>query len=105
LSPQQQQQLQQGLNKLNQFLSDRRAKRDVVHVATREDGLKLYSFRYLWSDEPHVGVMAQDLLNDPVKRDAVSLHESGYYQVDYAMLGIKMLTLDEWRALSARGSR
>lgn len=105
LSPQQQQQLQQGLNKLNQFLSDRRAKRDVVQVATREDGLKLYSFRYLWSDVTLVGVMAQDLLNDPVKHDAVSLHESGYYQVDYAMLGMKMLTLEEWRALNTRGSR
>ncbi len=78
-------------------ISDIRLKRDIAHVETLGNGLKLYSFRYLWSDESHVGVMAQDLLLDPAHRDAVVLQTSGYYAVDYAMLGLKMVTLDEWK--------
>src|SRR5437868_9806998 len=35
--------------------SDRRLKRDIVHLATLSDGIKLYSFRYLWSDEYQLG--------------------------------------------------
>lgn len=91
---------------LNNIFSDQRLKRDVQLVATRDDGLKFYSFRYLWDEEQYVGVMAQDLLADPSRADAVSLHESGYFQVDYGRLGIEMMTLDKWKtqeaALSAR---
>ena len=97
---QQQQQLQQGLQQLNKILSDRRAKRDVIHVATRADGLKLYSFRYLWDARLYVGVMAQDLLDDPARAGAVSLHPSGYYRVDYGMLGLRMETLRDWQSAS-----
>jgi peptidoglycan hydrolase-like protein with peptidoglycan-binding domain len=93
---QQQQQLQiPGLGGIT--ISDRRLKRDVAHLATREDGLKLYSFRYLWSDEAYVGVMAQDLLVDPARTNTVSRHGSGYYMVDYGKLGLKMLSLEEWQ--------
>jgi hypothetical protein len=98
LTPQQQQQIQKGLNDLGKLLSDERLKRDIAHVATHDDGLELYSFRYLWLDEAYVGVMAQDLLADPAKRDAVSLHPSGYYMVDYDKLGLHMVTLEEWQA-------
>jgi len=79
---------------LNQ--SDRRMKRDIVHVATLSDGIKLYSFRYAWSDEFHVGVMAQDLLDDPRYAHAVSVGEDGYYRVDYDQLDLVMVTLEQW---------
>jgi len=46
-----------------------------------------------------VGVMAQELLADPDRRDAVSEHPSGYFMVDYGMLSLHMVTLEEWRAL------
>lgn len=46
------------------FHSDRRLKRDIRHVATRSDGLRLYAFKYLWDDTTYVGVMAQDLLRN-----------------------------------------
>ena len=46
-------------------VSDARLKRDIDQVATRDDGLPIYSFRYLWDDEVYVGVMAQDLLAMP----------------------------------------
>jgi hypothetical protein len=76
--------------------SDRRRKRDVVHVATLSDGMKLYSFRYLDSDTVYVGVMAQDLLEDPRWRHAVITGEDGFYVVDYDQLDLVMITLDQW---------
>ena len=99
-SQNQQQQQIQKLNNILKQLSDRRLKRDIELVETRADGLKLYSFRYLWDDTQYVGVMAQDLLVDPARADAVSLHESGYYMVDYGKLGLKMTVL---KAVTAAG--
>lgn len=83
-------------------VSDIRLKRDIKHVATRADGLKLYSFRYLWDDTAYVGVMAQDLLADPARADAVHMDKSGYYTVDYGELGLTMKTLEEWLARNGR---
>ncbi len=78
--------------------SDRRVKRDVVHLATLSDGMKLYSFRYLWSDTVYVGVMAQDLLADPRWAHAVSTGEDGFYAVDYDEIDLVMVTLEQWNA-------
>lgn len=78
-------------------LSDRRLKRDIAHLATLANGIRLYSFKYLWSDQVHVGAMAQDLLADEKFRDAVVLQPSGFYAVDYARLGLTMTKLDTWR--------
>jgi len=89
LTPQQKKQLQQ---------SDIRLKRDIVHLATLANGIKLYSFRYLWSDTAQVGVMAQDLLADPAWREAVVLEPDGFYAFDYARLGLRMATFAEWQA-------
>lgn len=75
--------------------SDRRLKKDVVYLTTLENGIKLYSFKYIWSDESYVGVMAQDLLLAAPHRNAVTLTQ-GYYVVDYKALGLKMITLKEW---------
>ncbi|MEM1114182.1 MAG: midcut-by-XrtH protein [Pseudomonadota bacterium] len=75
-------------------LSDARLKRDIRYLETNAAGLKLYRFSYLWSDEVYIGVMAQDLLDNPDHRDAVITQPSGYYAVDYSMLGIQMQRLD-----------
>ena len=75
--------------------SDRRLKRDIERIGQTADGLALYRFRYLWSDEVFVGVMAQDVLL--VQPQAVIVCENGYMQVDYAMLGIQMLRWEQWR--------
>jgi len=45
--------------------SDIRLKRDIEHLVTLENGIKVYAFKYLWEDTIRVGVMAQDLLRDP----------------------------------------
>jgi hypothetical protein len=81
----------------NLNLSDKRLKTDIVYLATLDNGLRLYAFKYLWSNQVYVGVMAQDLLRDPAHSDKVVLIPGNYYAVDYDALGLKMITLDEWR--------
>jgi hypothetical protein len=78
--------------------SDVRLKRDIVLVGRLDDGLGLYRFRYLWSDQVYVGVMAQEVaLMHP---DAVVHGFDGYLRVNYSRLGLKLMTLSEWDALS-----
>jgi len=63
--------------------SDVRLKRDIVRIGERK-GLPWYSFRYLWSDAPQEGFMAQDAIK--VIPEAVHLDPSGFYKVDYDMI-------------------
>ncbi|MFC0246404.1 tail fiber domain-containing protein [Falsochrobactrum ovis] len=67
--------------------SDRRLKENVERVGT-EHGLPIYEFNYIGQSERYRGVMADDVMG--VKPEAVSLHESGFYQVDYGQIGIAM---------------
>jgi len=76
--------------------SDIRLKRDITHITTLDNGLKLYSFKYLWEDTTNVGVMAQDLLEDESYRDAVVTKKSGFYAVKYSFLGLRMTRPKEW---------
>jgi hypothetical protein len=78
--------------------SDRRLKRDITLLATLGNGMKIYSFRYKWSDDVHVGVMAQDLLTNRAWRKAAVLQPNGFYAVDYSALGLKMCSLADWNA-------
>jgi hypothetical protein len=70
------------------LVSDRRLKRDVRLLGVLANGMKIYRFRYLWSDVVQVGVMAQDLLRRREWRDAVVRLANGYFAVDYAALGL-----------------
>lgn len=76
--------------------SDRRLKRNIIPVGSF-NGIKLYRFQYLHSDQAYVGVMAQDILH--THSDAVSIDEDGFYRVDYSKLNARMYTLDEWLAI------
>lgn len=78
--------------------SDRRLKRDIHHLATLKNGIKIYSFKYLKTDKVYVGVMAQDLLKNPLWIKAVIQQTNGFYSVNYAMLGLKMTTFAEWKS-------
>lgn len=76
--------------------SDRRLKRDIRRVGHLANGLGLYRYRYLWSATPYVGVMAQEVVElDP---QAVVRGTDGYLRVDYARLGLRLKTWDEWAA-------
>jgi hypothetical protein len=77
--------------------SDIRLKRDIAALGKHKNGINLYRFRYLWSDTVHVGVMAQEVA---VRRpDAVQQGADGYLCVDYARLGLRMRTWDEWTSV------
>jgi outer membrane immunogenic protein len=72
------------------LVSDIRLKRDIILVGHRDDGLGVYRFKYLWSDNEYVGVMAQEVaLRHPeaVARDPLS----GYLSVDYGRLGLPLI--------------
>jgi hypothetical protein len=75
--------------------SDVRLKRDVETMQAGAS-LPLYAFKYLDDDTEYVGVMAQDVLK--VRPDAVSTGPDGFYRVNYAKLGIRMVTRAEWDA-------
>lgn len=79
--------------------SDIRLKRDIAVVGKLPNGLKLYRFKYLWSDIDWVGVMAQDVLK--VLPQAVITGSDGFYSVRYDLLGTSMKTLDAWQAETA----
>ncbi len=66
-----------------------------MHSSSGADAcLPLYSFKYLDDDMEYVGVMAQDVLK--VCPDAVITGQDGFYRVDYAKLGLQMVTKAEW---------
>jgi len=81
-------------------VSDQRLKREIVYLATLNNGIRIYSFKYLSGDDIHVGVMAQDLLGLPEFKDAVVLGTNGYYTVNYQALGMRMISLSEWNKSS-----
>jgi len=64
--------------------SDRRVKRDIIRIGSMPSGLPVYSFKYIWGDEPHIGVMAQEAAE--LFPDAVLRHEAGFLMVDYSRI-------------------
>ncbi len=73
-------------------MSDRRAKQNIVRVATLPQGIGLYLFDYrpelrdLAGHGRQLGVMADEV--EQIKPEAVSLHPTGYKMVDYGQLDI-----------------
>jgi hypothetical protein len=77
-------------------VSDRRLKTGLARVATLPSGLRLYRFKYLWSQIEYVGVIAQEVLD--VMPAAVTGGADGFLRVDYRMLGLEMPTYQAWQA-------
>jgi hypothetical protein len=82
-----------------EVVSDIRLKRDIVEVGRLDNGVGLYRYRYQWSDQTYVGVMAQEVAQ--VVPDAVMHGGDGYLRVDYGRLGLRLMTWDEWVASSS----
>jgi hypothetical protein len=76
--------------------SDIRLKRDIRQVGELDGGINLYRYRYLWSDTIDVGVMAQEVA--AVKPEAVLRGADRYLRVDYARLGLRLQTWEQWTA-------
>jgi hypothetical protein len=83
--------------------SDIRLKTDVVRVGQLDNGLPLYRFRYLWSSDIYVGVLAHEVL--PVVPYAVIVGEDGFMRVNYDMLDTRLMTWEEWQKISASASQ
>jgi hypothetical protein len=95
-----------GIGGFHGASSDARLKMNVKTVAVLANGLTLYSFQYRRDPvTTYVGVLAQDLLKSVKFRHAVVVGADGYYAVKYHELGLRMFTLDEWRAVSAELAR
>ncbi len=75
-------------------VSDIRLKRDIALLSRLDNGLGLYRYRYLWSDQVYVGVMAQEV--EKVMPEAVARGADGYLRVDYQRLGLRLMTWQEW---------
>lgn len=92
-----QQQQNQGQGQ-GQQQSDRRLKRAIrpigIHSTT---GIPLYQFKYKWSEQYYIGVMAQDLLES--HPEAISVGSDGYYMVDYDMIGVEFKVVDRDKAM------
>lgn len=65
--------------------SDRRLKKNIFKITTRDDGLNVYQYRYLDGEGPHIGVMADEVLK--IKPEALGPTINGYMTVDYSKLG------------------
>jgi hypothetical protein len=66
------------------FGSDRRLKRDIIDTGIRlMNGLKLYSYRYLWDAAERIGVMA-DEVRKVVPQAVININ--GYDAVNYDMV-------------------
>jgi endosialidase-like protein len=79
-------------------VSDARLKRDVVLLGRLANGFGLYRYRYLWSNQRYVGVMAQEVAL--IRADAVEKGPDGYLRVNYARLDMRLQTWEEWKAAS-----
>tara|TARA_A100001201_G_scaffold2009_1_gene5088 strand:- start:874 stop:1488 length:615 start_codon:yes stop_codon:yes gene_type:complete len=69
-------------------LSDIRAKEKIEKTGISASGIPIYEFNYIGSEARYSGTMAQDLLKMGV--DAVSMHEDGYYRVNYNNIDVDM---------------
>jgi hypothetical protein len=76
--------------------SDVRLKRNIELIETRDDGLQIYTFNYIWSDVTWVGVMAQDLLEQPQFAHAVRMDADGFYSVNYSKINFEMTKADTY---------
>ncbi len=74
--------------------SDANLKHDIVPVGRLASGLNLYRFSYNDSDTVYVGVLAQEV--ERVMPDAVRRAPNGYLQVNYARVGVPMMTWAQW---------
>jgi hypothetical protein len=64
--------------------SDRRLKTDIKKVGKTDDGLNVYTYKYIWGGPTQMGVMYDEVKQ--VKPNAVQTHESGFGMVNYGEL-------------------
>lgn len=78
------------------FASDRQIKTDIKQVGQLANGIKIYSFKFIWEDKVRVGVIAQELLDNPNTKHAVLQLANGLLGVDYNAIGLRIATEEQW---------
>lgn len=68
---------------LGALFSDEDLKENIVEVGRLYNGLKVYSFTYRGDTVPHIGLLAQEVVQ--VRPEAVSVEKNGYMKVNYAL--------------------
>jgi hypothetical protein len=86
----------QNLAIYNNSVSDIRLKHSVALLGRLDNGLGFYRFSYNGSDAAYVGVMAQEV--ETIMPGAVMRGDDGYLRVNYARLGLRMQTWEDWVA-------
>jgi hypothetical protein len=71
-----------GSKAIKGIFSDVRLKENIRRIGMTDGGLPVYTYTYIGSDIPQMGVMAQEV--EQVMPDAVHTHESGFKMVDYS---------------------
>jgi len=74
--------------------SDIRLKHDISLLGRTDKGLGLYRYRYNWSEQLYVGVMAQEV--ERFMPAAVMQGPDGFLRVNYESIGLKLMTWDDW---------
>ena len=69
--------------------SDVRLKENIKRTGKSPSGIPIYEFNYIGDNARYSGAMAQDLLDT----NSVSMHESGFYMVDYDSIDVDMKSL------------
>ncbi|MEM7188557.1 MAG: tail fiber domain-containing protein [Pseudomonadota bacterium] len=91
------------MNPAPPMISDRTAKRDIARLFELPNGLGIFSFRYI--DPAHgqgtyVGLMAQEVAD--MAPAAIRTGADGIMRLDYAALGLRMATLEDWEAMGPK---
>ena len=63
------------------MLSDKRLKKDIMHVFTLPNKIKVYKYRFVGSDRMELGVLAQEV--QEIMPDAVAVDSHGFLRVNY----------------------
>ena len=79
-------------------VSDIRLKTDIRYVETLPNGVRLHAYKYRGDDRYFVGVLAQELLEDPKFADAVVTVDGGYLAVNYHKLGLELVNGQQMKA-------
>ncbi|MCX6729079.1 MAG: tail fiber domain-containing protein [Candidatus Saccharibacteria bacterium] len=79
--------------------SDRRLKKEIKYLYTNDSGIKVYRYKYLWSEVEYVGVIAQEIAKQ--YPEAVTVDKWGYYKVYYSRINIEFVTYAEFKKRSS----
>lgn len=74
----------QALTAAAMIFSDRRLKRDIAKIGELDDGLGIYSYRYIWSDDLQQGVMADEVA--ALRPWALGPEVNGFATVNYGAI-------------------